>query len=125
SKDFLKFVNCFVQICWDSGIQLGHAVRDVATSVTLARQDPQIATALLEARYLWGNQKLFDQLANRFRRQVINSRRRQFIDDCLNARSEGWSAGGPPAQELEPDIKSSSGGLRDLHLIRWIGYARY
>jgi [protein-PII] uridylyltransferase len=125
ARQFDEFVHRFVQICWDSGIQLGHATRDVATCISLSRKDPQIATALVEMRLLWGSQKLFDQLARRFRSRVVNARRRAFIEDCLKARSEGWTIDGPPAQELEPDVKSSAGGLRDLHLIRWIGFARY
>lgn len=125
TSDFNQFVNSFVQNCWDSKIQLGHSVRDVPTCITLARQDPQIATPLVEARFLWGNESLFDRLVTQFKQRVLFSRRRKFIEGCLEARQEGWSEYGPPAQELEPDIKSSSGGLRDLHLIRWIGYARY
>ncbi|WP_437204366.1 [protein-PII] uridylyltransferase [Planctomicrobium sp. SH664] len=122
---FQEFVSGFVQTCWDSGIQLGHATRDIPTCLTLARQDPQIATALIEARHLWGSEKLVDQLTTRFLKTVVNSRRRQFIEDCLEARTEGWSEHRPAAQELEPDVKASSGGLRDLHLIRWIGFARH
>ncbi|WP_437230545.1 [protein-PII] uridylyltransferase [Planctomicrobium sp. SH661] len=125
AHDFDEFAQKFVQICWDSGIQLGHSIRDIPTCISLARKDPQIATALVEARFLWGNEKLCERLVQQFRSKVINARRRQFIEDCMKARAEGWSVDGPPAQELEPDVKSSSGGLRDLHLIRWIGYARY
>lgn len=125
ATDFDEFAAKVVQICWDSGIQLGHAVRDIPTCISLGRKDAQIATALIEARFLWGNEKLVERLVTQFRKKVINYRRRKFIEDCLKARSEGWSEDGPPAQELEPDTKASAGGLRDIHLIRWLGYARY
>lgn len=125
ARDFDGFAEKFIQICWDSGIQLGHSIRDIPTCLALSRKDAQIATALVEARCIWGNAKLCERLVQQFRAKVVNARRRQFIEDCLKARSQGWSIDGPPAQELEPDVKASSGGLRDLHLIRWIGYARY
>ncbi len=125
SQEFSAFVDAFVQNCWDSKIKLGSSTRDIATCISMARQDPQIATPLIEARYLWGNESLYDRLVTQFKRRVVFPRKRNFIEDCLEAREEGWSEYGPPAQELEPDIKSSSGGLRDLHLIRWVGYARY
>jgi [protein-PII] uridylyltransferase len=125
TPQFREFVARFVQSCWDAKLNLGHAVRDIATCITLARQDPQIATSLVEARLLWGNEKLFERFLSRFKQRVVSSRHRQFIEDCLAARSEGWSERGPAAQELEPDVKASAGGLRDLHLIRWIGFARY
>lgn len=122
---FLEFVSQYVQNCWDSKMALGNSTRTVATCIALARQDPQIATPLIEARLLWGNERLFEQLQTQFRQKVLFARRRQFIESCIEAREVGWSEYGPPSQELEPDIKSSAGGLRDLHLIRWIGFARY
>ena len=125
SQSFSGFVNAYVQNCWDAKIQLGHSTRDVATCVALARQDPQITTPLVEARLLWGNEALYNRLVTQFKQRVLFSRRRKFIEDCIEAREEGWSEYGPPAQELEPNLKSSAGGLRDLHLIRWIGYGRY
>ena len=125
SDNFFEFVSQYVQNCWDSKIQLGNSTRTIATCLSLAKQDPQIATPLIEARFLWGNKRLCEQLISQFRRRVVLSRRRQFINDCIAAREEGWSEYGPPSQELEPDLKSSAGGLRDLHLLRWIGYARY
>lgn len=125
TESFVQFVTSYVQSCWDSTIHLGHSTRDIPTCIALARQDPQIATPLVEARLLWGNESLFNRLVAQFKQKVLFSRRRKFIEGCLEAREAGWSEYGPPAQELEPDIKSSSGGLRDLHLIRWIGYSRY
>ncbi|HVJ85305.1 MAG TPA: [protein-PII] uridylyltransferase [Caulifigura sp.] len=121
---FRSAVNRAVQTYWDAGLKLGHAVRTVSECVTLAKSDPQIATSLIEARRLWGSESLVQTLTRRFRRSVVDCRRKQFIRDCILAR---WPDGdeGPPAQELEPDVKSSAGGLRDLHLIRWIGYALF
>ena len=122
---FQQFVSRFVQTCWDSGLQLGHSTRDISECVTFGRQDPQIATAMIESRLLWGNEKLFESFLGKFRRSVVTSRRRNFIEDCLEARMPNWDENAPPSQELEPDIKNSAGGLRDLHLIRWIGFAQY
>lgn len=125
ASDFQKFTTNFVQNLWDFRWELGHSCRDIATCISLAKSDPQIATPLIEARFLWGNQKLFDQLTRKFKRTVVDARQRQFINDCLNARYENWDDNQAPKQELQPDIKSSAGGLRDLHLIRWIAFARY
>ncbi len=123
TNEFMEFVSKYVQNCWDCKFQLGHSSRDVSTCIQLAKQDPQIATCLIEARFLWGNKKLFQQLEQRFRSFAVGNP--SFIESCLEARSPNWHEHKPPAQELEPDIKSSSGGLRDLHLIRWVGYGRY
>ncbi|WP_437186121.1 [protein-PII] uridylyltransferase [Planctomicrobium sp. SH668] len=125
SVQFEKFAQRFMQTCWDSGLQLGHSFRAIPECLSLSLKDPQIATALIEARYLWGDRELYEKLTKQFRQKVITSRVRQFIDDCILARTAGAPENGPPTQELEPDIKSSAGGLRDLHLLRWIAYARF
>ncbi|MFG0335906.1 MAG: [protein-PII] uridylyltransferase, partial [Maioricimonas sp. JB049] len=121
SSSFHSAVNLVVQFCWDAKLKLGHAVRTVGECVAMARQDPQIATSVLEARLLWGSQPLFEKLRHRFQQRVIRSRMRAYVDACIEARSHDWTDGRPALQELEPNIKSSLGGLRDAHLIRWIG----
>ncbi|QDU41300.1 Bifunctional uridylyltransferase/uridylyl-removing enzyme [Maioricimonas rarisocia] len=121
SSNFRSAVNLVVQSCWDAKLKLGHAVRTVGECVAMARQDPQIATAVLEARLLWGSQPLFEKLRQRFQRRVVRSRLRAYVDACIEARSHDWTDGRPAMQELEPNIKSSLGGLRDAHLVRWIG----
>jgi [protein-PII] uridylyltransferase len=113
------------QQCWNARLDLGHSVRTVRECVQLARQDAQIATALTEARPLWGNEDLCRQLQRRFRKQVIRPRLRTFIEMCIRAREEDLQGRKPTALELQPDVKTSVGGLRDLHLIRWITFALY
>ncbi|MBL8852254.1 MAG: [protein-PII] uridylyltransferase [Planctomycetaceae bacterium] len=124
AADFREFSTRMVQSCWDAKLGLGHAVRTVDECLAMARQDSEIATSLIEARLLWGNPQLCERLRRQFRKKVIDPRRRAFVDDCLSARAAEFP-GGVPAQELEPNVKCSVGGLRDLHLIRWIGYALF
>jgi [protein-PII] uridylyltransferase len=80
---------------------------------------------LIDTRLLWGAQTLLDQLQTKFMRSVIKSRMTQFLIDIVTARDKERIEHGATTQQLEPDIKRSLGGLRDLHLIRWIGFARY
>ncbi|MEZ6064818.1 MAG: HD domain-containing protein [Planctomycetaceae bacterium] len=116
---FRPVVSTMVQFCWDAKLELGHSIRTVRECLSLARQNPEVATCLIEARLLWGSEELFAKFTRNFRKQVIVKRRQQFLRDCMAARLDA----GPQAQELEPDIKNSVGGLRDLHLLRWLGFA--
>jgi [protein-PII] uridylyltransferase len=111
------------QQCWNARLELGHSIRTLRECLQLSRQDAQIATALTEARPLWGNADLCRQLQRRFRKQVIRPRLRTFIEMCIRARDEDLGDRKPTALELQPDVKTSVGGLRDLHLIRWITFA--
>ena len=122
------FSNCVSQAVrdyWDAGIQLGHSVQTLGESISLARQEPEVATAVVEARLLWGDQTLFAQFKRKFSRRVVCSRLPAFVDDCVAAREKERIQHGSTVHQLEPDIKRSLGGLRDVHLIRWIGFAHY
>jgi [protein-PII] uridylyltransferase len=123
--DFERVTSQLVRDFWDAGIKLGHALRGIGETVALARDDPEVATALVEARLLWGGGSLFKELQRRFARRVIRGRARAFLDRCIVARKSEKHEHGGGGTELEPDLKRSQGGLRDVHLIRWIGFARY
>lgn len=112
------------QACNDARLDLGASIRTIAQCVEFAKEDSKFATSLVEARWLWGSKPQYDLLVRTFRKQGIQRRLRPFMDSCVEARESEWKDG-RAVQELEPDVKNSSGGLRDLHLIRWIGYATH
>ena len=114
-----------VRDCWDAGIKLGHSVRTPADARAAARADPQFATALVEARLLWGDERLFQTFQSRFRRQVGRRHFSEFYRSVVATRQTERAQFGETERQLEPDVKRSPGGLRDIHLIRWIGFARY
>ncbi|MGE3315026.1 MAG: [protein-PII] uridylyltransferase [Planctomycetaceae bacterium] len=125
SRIFNDRVAQVVRDYWDAGVKLGHSVRTIGESLSMAKQDPEAATALVEARLLWGGAELFEKLTRAFSRQVLKSRQRAFVDGCIEARSKERGQHGSTVQQLEPDIKRSPGGLRDVHLIRWLGASYY
>jgi [protein-PII] uridylyltransferase len=110
---------------WDCGLKVGASARTLTDSIQWAKQEPQFATALVDARHLWGSPALTEQIQSQFRRQVVKSRRLHFIADAVASRDKERADYGATTQQLEPDLKRSLGGLRDLHLIRWIGFATY
>lgn len=125
TNEFSEFVGNIVRNFWDTGLKLGHSVRTIADSVKMARTEPEFATAMIEARSIWGDEHLAEQLIRSFYRHVILFRRRIFFEQCVIARREERQQHGGAVMQLEPDIKRSPGGLRDIHLLRWAGYARY
>jgi [protein-PII] uridylyltransferase len=110
---------------WDAGLKLGHAVRSVSDTLSLAREEIDVATSLIETRRLWGAPDLVDELMARFQKKVVRGRASTFIDDCITARERERSENGSAVKQLEPDVKRSPGGLRELHLLRWVGYSRF
>lgn len=113
-----------VRDLWDAWVKLGHSVRTLSDALAMARTDLQFATALIEIRTLWGNPELGESLHRKFYKQVIRPRQAAFIDECVASRQAEFQEHGGTVQQLQPDVKRSAGGLRDLHLLKWIGYAR-
>ena len=118
-------ISQFVRDCWDAGIRLGHSVRTPRDALAAAQLDPQFATSLVEARLLWGSERLFETLTSRFRHQVARGSFTKFYRDVVRAREAERQQFGETERQLEPDVKRSPGGLRDIQLIRWIGFGRY
>lgn len=121
---FAQFTSEFVRQCWDAGLKLGHATRSIADTISLCRVESQVATSLVETRLLWGNPEIHEKLRRRFE-SWINKSRRLFIDACEQSRLREIKETASAVFSLEPDVKRSPGGLRDLQLIRWIGFARH
>ena len=57
-----QIVEFMLYLLWDLGLKVGHATRTVDESLRYGERDQTIRTALLEARYVWGDRELFDEL---------------------------------------------------------------
>jgi [protein-PII] uridylyltransferase len=114
-----------VRDCWDAGLSLGSSLRTVKDSVSLAATDLSVHTAILEARLLIGSRPLVAQLTEQITRLTRGTRCNPFIDAVVAERTQEQEKFGSAVHMLEPDVKKSKGGLRELHMIRWIARARY
>ena len=110
---------------WDLGLKVGHATRSVDECVRLSRGDLTIRTALLESRYIWGDQSLFVELQDRFVREVVAGTGPDFVEAKLAERDERHLRFGDSRYLVEPNVKEGKGGLRDLHTLYWIAKYLY
>lgn len=120
-----KMAGTLLQNLWDVGFQVGHSARTVNDCVAIGKADLTVRTALMEARFLTGSRALFDQFRSRYQRKVVHNRPALFISSKIRSREEECEQYGTTIHLLEPHIKKSRGGLRDLHLLRWAAQARY
>ena len=115
----IEFAEKFIRFCWDIGIQVGHSIRTLKQCIELARQDISVTTNLMETRLLDGNEDRLDQLQIKLRGPQVWP-----ISKYFKAKLEEQQARhlhfGDTAYNLEPNIKESKGGLRDLHMISWV-----
>ena len=89
--------------------------------VRQAKADLTVRTALLEARYVWGDQPLYDEASARFRKEIVTGTARAYIADKLAERDARHKKMGDSRYVVEPNLKEGKGGLRDLHTLFWIG----
>ncbi|MGM0525641.1 MAG: [protein-PII] uridylyltransferase [Pseudomonadota bacterium] len=110
--DFLTFL-------WDLHLDIGHAVRTVDDCFVQAAGDITIATNLIEARFLAGDETTF----HRFQQQLVSNfpwSSRDFYQAKLDEQKQRHQQYHGTSYNLEPNIKSSPGGLRDIQTIGWI-----
>ena len=111
----------FLLYClWDTRQKVGHATRSIDECIRLAKSDNTILTAILEARYICGDEKLFDRLVADFRREIVSKGAKDFISAKLSERDLRHFKVGESRYLVEPDVKDGKGGLRDLHTLFWI-----
>src|SRR5262249_6640322 len=105
---------------WDMGLKVGHATRSIDECIRQAKGDMTIRTAVLEARFLLGDRRLYDELMARFDKQIVQGTAPQFVAAKLAEREERHRRGGQSRYLVEPNVKDGKGGLRDLHTLFWI-----
>jgi [protein-PII] uridylyltransferase len=121
SAEQQRIAEAVLHLLWDLKLKVGHSVRSVAQLVALAKQDMTIRTALLEARWLWGDEKLFDLAMRRFRKEVVAGTAAPYVAAKLAERDARHLRMGDSRYVVEPNVKDGKGGLRDLHTLYWIG----
>jgi len=115
-----QVVEYLLYLLWDLGLKIGQSTRSVEECLRQAKSDLTIRTGLLEARYLWGDQELFQELKRRFDSDVVRGSAAQFVTGKLAERDARHKRVGDSRYQLEPNIKEGKGGLRDLHTLFWI-----
>ncbi|PVE25844.1 [protein-PII] uridylyltransferase [Microvirga sp. KLBC 81] len=114
-------VEAMLYALWDLKLKVGHATRSAEDCIREARADMTIRTGLLEARFLFGDRALFDELVQRFDKEIVAISAPEFVDAKLKERDARVAKAGASRYLVEPNVKDGKGGLRDLNTLFWIG----
>ncbi|MBV8850261.1 MAG: [protein-PII] uridylyltransferase [Methylobacteriaceae bacterium] len=115
-----RVVESILYVLWDLKQKVGHSSRSVAECLRQARDDMTIRTALLEARYILGNNSLFEEMRKRFEHEIVRTTAREFVSSKLAEREARVRRAGNSRYLVEPNVKEGKGGLRDLNTLFWI-----
>lgn len=102
---------------------LGHSLRTPAEAVQMAKGDAVIGTSLLESRLLLGNAAVYSQFSDQMK-LMIEKRKAALARDFIAERRKERVEYGETEYLLEPNVKRSRGGLRDIHLLRWLWFLK-
>ena len=113
-------VEYMLYILWDMGLRVGHATRTVPQCISLSKADMTIRTSILEMRYLAGDESLFQDLHDAFWTKVVPGTEREFVNAKFEERELRHRRAGESRYLVEPNIKESKGGFRDLQSLYWM-----
>ena len=112
-------IETLVAFLWDIGLEVGHSVRTVAECLEASGADVGVMTTLLEARLLAGDAQLLGAM-----RTALAPERlwpvQQFFEAKLREQAERHQKANDTAYNLEPNVKTGPGGLRDIQTIAWV-----
>lgn len=117
-------IEATLYILWDLKLKVGHASRTVRDCIRLGAEDFTIRTAMLEHRFLFGDEALASELDTRLQADLFTGTERQFIEAKLAERDTRHIRQGQ-RYVVEPNVKEGKGGLRDLQSLFWIGKYTY
>ena len=116
----LRVTEAMLYLLWDLRLKVGHSTRSIEECLRYAREDMTIRTALLEARFILGDPELFAELRQRFDIEIVSGTPAEFVAAKLAERDNRVSRAGRSRYLVEPNVKDSKGGLRDLNTLFWI-----
>ena len=112
-------------LLWDLNLEVGYSVRTAKDCLNLAGQDLTIRTALLDARFLAGDEELYADFQKQVMTAILGKNPQAFLTAKMEEHKARLKKYGSSVYLLEPNIKESEGGLRDLHTAIWMARVRF
>ncbi|MEE8429300.1 MAG: [protein-PII] uridylyltransferase [Gammaproteobacteria bacterium] len=112
-------IEALLTMLWDMGLEVAHSVRTVQQCIDEANKNLTVITNLMENRWISGSRELFDEMRLRIGPDAIWPSD-DFFSAKLNEQTARHHKFHDTAYKLEPNIKESPGGMRDIHTVGWV-----
>jgi [protein-PII] uridylyltransferase len=117
-----EMVEQVLYLLWDSGFKVGHSTRSIKEAIAEANRDMRTKTAMLEARFLAGDEELAREFRHQFRSKCVKGYEREYVEMRMRDQAARHKKFGDSVYLQEPNLKSGCGGLRDYQNLLWMTY---
>jgi [protein-PII] uridylyltransferase len=117
-------IQSFLTLLWDIGLEVGHSVRSITECKAQARLDVTVVTAMIEGRTIVGDAELFDRVSDLIGPNKMWSNQ-AFYEAKISEQQKRHRKFEHIEYSLEPNVKTSPGGLRDIHTVMWIANRKF
>ena len=120
-------VEKLLYLLWDLNLDVGHSVRTIDECLELAGEDEDttILTSLLDGRFVFGDQELYSEFDRALYEDLLPAISGKFIQSKIEENDSRINRFGRSVYLLEPNLKESEGGLRDINYALWIAQAKF
>ncbi len=105
---------------WDLKLEVGYATRSIDECVVMARDDYEILTSILDARFICGISSVLSKLRDQISSRISSRHSKKLINWLIERNGKRHQDFGDSTFLLQPNLKEGNGGLRDYHTLRWI-----
>ena len=111
--------NCVAKLR-NAGIDISYTIREFTDIKKLMTEDMYAFTQFFETRFIYGNKEVYDKWTEKFFSRVENFNKKELIFNLISDVEKRHNKYGSSPKILEPNVKFSAGGLRDIHIIEWM-----
>ncbi|MCB9209506.1 MAG: HD domain-containing protein [Ignavibacteriales bacterium] len=109
-----------VTTLWDAGIEVSHTVREFSDIEKYLKEDLHAFTQFFETRFLLGSKNLYDEWNAKLFQIIEKSNKSKLVYELFEDVEARYIKYGRSPKVLEPNVKFTGGGLRDIHAVEWM-----
>ncbi|MCB9248814.1 MAG: HD domain-containing protein [Ignavibacteriales bacterium] len=119
-EDHEKEIREAITKLWDAGIEVSHTTREFSDIQRFMNEDLHALTQFFETRFLLGNKSIYDEWNKHLFEIIEKANKQQLVFDLFDDVEARYKKYGKSPKVLEPNVKFTGGGLRDIHSVEWM-----